>query len=80
MGSAAAGAACSTRGTISLNYKLLFLPRPLVRYVLLHELCHTRQSNHGVAFWALVAQHAPDYRRLRAELRRAGPCVPEWAQ
>ena len=47
---------CSTRGTISLNYKLLFLPRPLVRYVLLHELCHTRQSNHAVAFWALVAQ------------------------
>ena len=71
---------CSTRGTISLNYKLLFLPRPLVHYVLLHELCHTRQSNHAVAFWALVAQQEPDYRRLRAELRRAGPCVPEWAQ
>jgi predicted metal-dependent hydrolase len=71
---------CSRHGSISLNYKLLFLPPPLVRYVLLHELCHTRQPNHSRDFWALVAQHEPAYRRLRTELRRAGQNVPAWAQ
>jgi predicted metal-dependent hydrolase len=71
---------CSSRGTISLNCKLLFLPRPLVRYVLLHELCHTQQHNHSKAFWALMAEKEPGYRRLRAELRTAGRYVPGWAQ
>lgn len=71
---------CSLRSSLSLNYKLLFLTPPLVRYVLLHELCHTCEPNHGAGFWALVAQHEPAYRRLRAELRRAGQDVPEWAQ
>ncbi len=71
---------CSSRGTISLNCKLLFLPQPLVRYVLLHELCHTRQRNHSGAFWVLMAEKEPDYRRLRAELRTAGRYVPDWAQ
>jgi len=70
---------CSSRGTISLNYKLLFLPRPLVRYVLVHELCHTRQPDHSAAFWALVAQLEPDCRRLRVELRGAWQHIPPWA-
>jgi predicted metal-dependent hydrolase len=71
---------CSPRGNLSLNYKLLFLPPPLMRYVLVHELCHTRQPNHGAGFWALVARYEPAYRRLRSELRRAGSNVPEWAR
>ncbi len=43
------------------------------------ELCHTREPNHSPAFWRLVARHCPDYRRLRAELRAAGRCLPVWA-
>jgi hypothetical protein len=37
-----------------LNCKLLFLPRELVRYVLIHELCHTLVHNHSSRFWAMV--------------------------
>ncbi|NET52293.1 MAG: M48 family metallopeptidase, partial [Merismopedia sp. SIO2A8] len=50
---------CSNQANISLNDKLLFLPFPLVRYVLVHELCHTRHLNHSDAFWALVGRKEP---------------------
>ncbi|MBF2037392.1 MAG: M48 family metallopeptidase [Leptolyngbyaceae cyanobacterium T60_A2020_046] len=69
---------CSSRQSISLNYKLLFLPPPLVEYVLIHELCHTVHMNHSPAFWELVALHCPTYDRVRADLKQAWKFVPGW--
>jgi predicted metal-dependent hydrolase len=68
----------STRGTISLNAQLLFLPHRLARYVILHELCHVVHPNHSPAFWHLMHTHEPESERLRAELRRAWRYVPRW--
>jgi predicted metal-dependent hydrolase len=70
---------CSSRGLISLNARLLLLPPHLVEYVLVHELCHTRELSHSRKFWRLVAQHCPDHPRYRAELRAAGRALPAWA-
>jgi hypothetical protein len=70
---------CSTQRTISLNFSLLFLPPPLVRYLLTHELCHTRHMNHGPRFWALVESIEPQARALDAELNDAWREVPGWA-
>ncbi len=69
---------CSANKDISLNYKLLFLPARLVRYVLIHELCHTQVLDHSRQFWEKVLHHEPDYRRLRVELKRADQYLPEW--
>jgi len=55
---------CSARGTISLNVCLLFLEPAILRYLMIHELCHTRQMNHSPRFWSLVEACEPDYRRL----------------
>lgn len=71
---------CSARGTVSLNYKLLFLSPELVRYVLLHELAHTMHADHSPAFWALVRRHEPACEELHDQLRGAGRCVPAWAE
>ena len=70
---------CSTQRTISLNYSLLFLERALVRYLLIHELCHTRHMNHGTRFWALVQSLEPQAQTLDAELGDAWRDVPAWA-
>jgi predicted metal-dependent hydrolase len=70
---------CSARGTISLNYKLLFLPPRLVNYILVHELCHTVQMNHSAKFWSLVGKFEPDFRSLDAQMNNAAESyVPGW--
>jgi len=69
---------CSRVGVISLNARLLLLPPALVDYVLVHELCHTRQPNHSPAFWHLVARYCPAYPDHRAALRAAGKQLPAW--
>ncbi|MGH8239057.1 MAG: M48 family metallopeptidase [Steroidobacteraceae bacterium] len=69
---------CSASGTISLNMCLLFLRPQVVRYLLIHELCHTRHMNHSPKFWALVASIEPDYRALDRELLRGWQSVPGW--
>lgn len=70
---------CSSRGRISLNRNLLFLPPALAHYVMIHELCHTRHLNHGARYWHLVQRHAPDYRERERELRRGDRYIPAWA-
>jgi len=71
-------ASCSSRGNLALNTKLLFLPPELVRYVLIHELCHTVHMDHSKDFWRLVECHEPKYRVLDQQLRAAWKQVPRW--
>ena len=70
---------CSHHKAISLNAKLLFLPPPLVRYVMVHELCHLAEMNHSPRFWSLVQKHHADFRAHDKELRKGWKSVPRWA-
>ncbi|HKJ10691.1 MAG TPA: SprT family zinc-dependent metalloprotease [Gammaproteobacteria bacterium] len=70
---------CSTRRNININRNLLFLAPAVVRYLFVHELCHTVHLNHSRRYWALVERFEPDYRHLDAELTLAGRYVPLWA-
>lgn len=45
---------CSRAGNINLNLNLIRLPEPLCDYVLLHELCHLKEPNHGPRFHVLL--------------------------
>jgi hypothetical protein len=69
---------CSASGTISLNVCIAFLPPAVLRYLLVHELAHTRHMNHSRRFWALVESHEPEYRRLDRELVNGWRRVPAW--
>jgi predicted metal-dependent hydrolase len=71
-------ASCSPKGTISLNLRLLFLPKDLVRYAMLHELAHIREMNHSRRYWTLLASMEPNLRMLDGGLRSAWRLVPEW--
>ena len=61
---------CSLRGNLNFSYKILFLPRELQDYIIVHELCHLVERNHAAGFWKLVALVLPNHKALRRELRR----------
>ncbi|MDH5648851.1 MAG: M48 family metallopeptidase [Gammaproteobacteria bacterium] len=70
---------CSSRCDINLNRALMFLPPDIVRYVLIHELCHTVHLNHSRAYWSLVKNFYPNYRDVDRALRYGWCYVPQWA-
>jgi predicted metal-dependent hydrolase len=62
-------ASCSEKGNLNFNYKIVLLPPHVADYLVIHELCHLGEFNHGPKFWALVSQCCPNYRQVREELR-----------
>ena len=70
---------CSKSNNISLNQNLMFLPRSITRYVLIHELCHVKQPNHGPNFWRLVEEHVKNSKSMGIKTRKTGCFVPGWA-
>jgi predicted metal-dependent hydrolase len=68
---------CSKEGSISLNFRLLFMPQEILDYVIVHELAHTKYRSHGKRFWALVERIVPDHREKRKWLRENGWSYPK---
>jgi hypothetical protein len=60
---------CSAGGAISLNRRLVHFRKPVIDYVIAHELAHLERLDHSPAFWSVVERMVPEYRALRRELR-----------
>lgn len=60
---------CSAKNSICFSWRLMQYPDEAVDYVVVHELAHIREKNHGRAFYALVGQYLPDWRERRALLK-----------
>ena len=61
---------CTGKGKITLNLHLMRAPRPCVDYVVVHELCHLVEHNHGKGFYALMERVMPDWRKRREALKQ----------
>lgn len=62
---------CSKTRNINLSFYLMLLPSHLADYVILHELCHTVEMNHGQRFWKLMDEvTGGKTKKLRAEMKR----------
>ncbi len=70
---------CSNSGTLSLNAASMFLDPAVVRYLLIHELCHLISLNHSRRFWAAVERYEPNYEALDRQLTEAWADIPLWA-
>lgn len=71
---------CSVNKDISLNCKLLFLPRALAHHVLLHELCHTVHLDHSSNFWGLLNAFDPKTTINKRKINAAQQYVPAWLE
>lgn len=59
---------CSSSGTITLNVRLMQVPKQHIDYVIVHELAHLVEHNHGRRFYLLLDRVMPDWRERRREL------------
>jgi predicted metal-dependent hydrolase len=64
--------ACSSRGSITLNWRLVMVPDFVREYVMIHELMHRREMNHSPRFWRHVAAACPRTEEARRWLRTEG--------
>jgi predicted metal-dependent hydrolase len=61
---------CGPEGNVLINWHLIFAPRKVLEYVVVHELAHLRVRSHGPEFWGLVATLHTDYEQSRLWLDR----------
>lgn len=61
---------CSYQNAISLSLYLMQLPDKLIDMVIIHELCHTIEKNHGPKYKQLLKQICPDIKQLEKEIKR----------
>ncbi len=59
---------CSSKGNLNFSYKIALIPDIYAEYIVIHELCHLKEMNHGENFWKLVEETMPEYKRIRNEL------------
>ena len=63
---------CSTSGTLSFSWRLIFAPPFVLDYVAAHEVAHLREMNHGPRFWRLMRDAVPGMQRARIWLKTYG--------
>lgn len=63
---------CTGDNKIRFSFRLLYAPKEVIDYVIVHELTHVRHKNHGQAFWAEVQTYVPDYKQKRKWLKEHG--------
>lgn len=61
---------CSRQNNLNYNWKLVFMPLPVIDYLVIHELSHTVHHNHGKRFHAMVEKFCPDHRALQKILHK----------
>lgn len=63
---------CSAGGNLSFNWRLIIAPEPVLRYVVVHELCHLQVANHSKAFWRQLEAAAQGWQEHSAWLTEHG--------
>jgi len=65
------GCCTPTHGLI-FNVKILLAPPIIVKYLVVHEVCHIPHRNHQSGFWKAVQQLMPEYEEAETLLKTDG--------
>ena len=60
---------CSGKNSINFTWKLVMADIDVIDYVVVHEIAHIKEKNHGKKFWSLVGKYYPNYKSARVYLR-----------
>ena len=67
---------CSSRTSLSFNWRLILVPAHVRDYLIIHELAHLSEMNHSSRFWNTVGRMCPDYRSAEKWLKTSGHVLP----
>ena len=60
---------CDNKKHISFNWKIILMPKQIIDYVVIHELCHIIHFNHSKLFWEEVSNFCPEYKSHKIGLK-----------
>ena len=60
---------CKSNKNITINPKVFMFEIDIIKYVIVHELCHLKEMNHSANFWNLVEKYIPNYKILRKNMK-----------
>ena len=60
---------CSGRKNINYSWRIIMADSEVIDYLITHELAHLTEMNHSKRFWAVVAEHCPNYKECEARLK-----------
>ena len=60
---------CSSKNSLCFSCFLMRYPEEAIDLVVVHELCHILEKNHGPRFYALLEQYLPDYKERKKLLK-----------
>lgn len=63
---------CTSAKKLTFNWRLIHATKEVIDYVIIHELAHTLQMNHGKKFWDIVEKYDPDFRLHKRYLQKIG--------
>lgn len=63
---------CSSKGELAFNWRIVFAPYEVLKYLVVHEMAHLQEMNHSNKFWRLVAKIYLEYPPARLWLKNNG--------
>jgi len=66
---------CSKDNKLQFSWRLIMTPWLTLNYVVIHELAHTLEKNHGRPFWDIVRRYNPSYLIQRKWLKKNGDAL-----
>lgn len=66
---------CSSAGNLNFNWHLIFAPKDIIDYVIVHEVCHLKHMNHSKKFWDYVSENCKDVERKKEWLEKNGNLI-----
>ena len=60
---------CKSNKIITINANLIMFDMKVIKYVIIHELCHLKQMNHSDKFWSLVEKYEKNYKEIRKSMK-----------
>ena len=68
---------CTAKNNLNFNWKIIKAPAFVIDYIIVHELAHLTESNHGDKFWNIIAVQVPKYIRAKEWLKQNGQILEE---